>query len=138
MIKSAKALGLTKDELMTDSEQYQFEELRQLLEDQMKELVHKAKDAVNVLSREGDSSADPLDRATMDSGRESSLRFRERESRLIRKILAALQKMDEGGYGICESCGNDIPYSRLKARPVTSYCIRCKTKMENWEKTVGL
>ncbi len=138
MNKSAEISGLTKDELMTNSEQYQYEELRQLLEDQMKELVHKAKEAVNVLSREGDSSADPLDRATMDSGRESSLRFRERESRLIRKILAALQKMDEGDYGICESCGNDIPYSRLKARPVTSYCIRCKTKMENWEKTVGL
>lgn len=104
----------------------------------MTELVNKAKETVYVLSKEGDSSADPLDRATMDSGRESSLRFRERESRLIRKIVVTLRKMDEGVYGICESCGDDIPFSRLKARPVTSYCIQCKTKMETYEKAVGI
>ncbi|MGD8835385.1 MAG: TraR/DksA C4-type zinc finger protein [Desulfobacteraceae bacterium] len=123
---------------MTNSEQLQFKDLRQLLEDQMTELVNKAKETVYVLSKEGDSSADPLDRATMDSGRESSLRFRERESRLIRKIVVTLRKMDEGVYGICESCGDDIPFSRLKARPVTSYCIQCKTKMETYEKAVGI
>ena len=123
---------------MIDSERPQLEALRQHLEDQMAELVYKAKEAVNVLSKEGGNSADPLDRATTDSCRESSLRFRERESRLIRKIMAALEKMDEGVYGICESCGDDIPLSRLKARPVTSYCIQCKTKMESWEKAVGI
>jgi DnaK suppressor protein len=117
---------------------YHFEEFRQLLEDQLAGLLIKAKETVNVLLVEGGNSADPLDRATLDSGRDYNLRFRERESRLIRKIKTAMEKMDEGVYGICESCGDDIPLGRLRARPVTSYCIQCKTKMETWEKAVGI
>jgi DnaK suppressor protein len=117
---------------------HHFEEFRQRLEDQLAELLNKAKETVNVLLVEGSNSADPLDRATLDSGRDYNLRFRERESRLIRKIKTTMQKMDEGIYGICESCGDDIPLSRLRVRPVTAYCIQCKTKMETWEKAAGI
>lgn len=122
---------------MINSKLHNIAEFRTLLEDQMAELIIKAKEAVTVLSKEGENSPDPLDRAALDSGREDSLRFRERESRLIRKIKTTLQKMDEGVYGICEACGDDIPLSRLRARPVTAYCIQCKTRIENWEKAVG-
>jgi DnaK suppressor protein len=116
-----------------------YEEFRQLLDDTIMELLLKAKETVSSLTKEDEhSAADPLDRATLDSVLENSLRFRERESRLIRKIRTALQKMDEGLYGICESCGDDIPLSRLRARPMTAYCIQCKTKMENWEKAAGI
>ncbi len=115
-----------------------YEEFRQLLDETIVELLLKAKETVSSLVKEGEHSADPLDRATLDSVMENSLRFRERESRLIRKIRTALQKMDEGLYGICESCGDDIPLSRLRARPMTAYCIQCKTKMENWEKAAGI
>lgn len=111
---------------------------KQQLELQLAELLMRADETVSVLSREGEATADPLDRAALDSGRENNLRFRERESRLIRKIKTALEKIDEGVFGICESCGDDIPLARLKARPVTAYCIQCKTKMESWEKAVGL
>jgi DnaK suppressor protein len=123
---------------METLKQYHFEEFRQLLEDQLAGLLIKAKETVNTLLVEEGNSADPLDRATLDSGRDYNLRFRERESRLIRKIKTAMEKMDEGVYGICESCGDDIPLGRLRARPVTSYCIQCKTKMETWEKAVGI
>jgi DnaK suppressor protein len=112
--------------------------IRQQLEQQLAELLIRANETVGDLSKEGEAFADPLDRAALDSGREHNLRFRERESRLIHKIKTALQKMDEGDFGICESCGEDIPLSRLMARPVTAYCIQCKTRMENWEKAVGL
>jgi DnaK suppressor protein len=115
-----------------------YEEFRQLLDNTIVDLLLKAKETVSSLTKEGEHSADPLDRATLDSVLENSLRFRERESRLIRKIRTALQKMDEGLYGICESCGDDIPLSRLRARPMTAYCIQCKTKMENWEKAAGI
>ena len=115
-----------------------YEEFRQLLDNTIMELLMKAKETVSSLTQEGEPSADPLDRATLDSVMENSLRFRERESRLIRKIRTALQKMDEGLYGICEACGDDIPLSRLRARPMTAYCIQCKTKMENWEKAAGI
>jgi DnaK suppressor protein len=115
-----------------------YEEFRQLLDNTIVDLLLKAKETVSSLTKEGEHSADPLDRATLDSVLENSLRFRERESRLIRKIRTALQKMDEGLYGICEACGDDIPLSRLRARPMTAYCIQCKTKMENWEKAAGI
>jgi DnaK suppressor protein len=110
---------------------------KRLLEQQFEELLIRAEETVSSLSKDDESTADPLDRAVLDSGRENNLRFRERESRLIRKIKAALEKIDEGIFGICESCGENIPLPCLKARPVTAHCIQCKTKLENWEKAVG-
>ena len=59
-----------------------------------------------------------------------ALRLRDRERRLIRKIQAALKRMDDGIYGICEECGEEISIPRLKARPVTRLCINCKARQE--------
>ncbi len=107
------------------------------LQQELEELLSRADETVSYLTTTGETTADPLDRAAVDSGRESNLRFRERESRLIRKIKTALEKIEDETFGICESCGEDIPISRLKARPVAAHCIKCKTKMENWERAVG-
>jgi DnaK suppressor protein len=115
-----------------------FSVFKRQLEQQLNELLIRAEEAVSLLSKEGETTADPLDRAALDCGREHNLRFRERENRLIGKIKTALEKIDEGIFGICESCGEDIPLARLKARLVTAYCIKCKTRMEDWEKAVGL
>jgi DnaK suppressor protein len=49
-----------------------------------------------------------------------------------------LERLEEGTFGICESCGEDISEERLKARPVTTLCIDCKKKQENDEKLRGL
>lgn len=111
---------------------------KELLQQELEDLLARADETVSNLSKSGETIADPLDRAAVDSGRESALRFRERESRLIRKIKTALAKIDEETFGICESCGEEIPMSRLKARPVTAHCIQCKTMMENWERAAGL
>lgn len=108
-----------------------------LLQQELEALLTRADETVSYLTKMGETTADPLDRAAVDSGRESNLRFRERESRLIRKIKTALEKIEDETFGICESCGGDIPVPRLKARPVASHCIKCKTKMENWERVVG-
>ena len=53
------------------------------------------------------------------------------------KISQALTRIEEGTYGICEVCGGEISIKRLKARPVTTYCIGCKNKMEAMERAVG-
>jgi DnaK suppressor protein len=81
--------------------------------------------------------ADPLDRATVESDRIRALRIRDRESMLIKKIRQSLEDIENGEYGICEDCGEDISIKRLKARPVTSLCIGCKTKRESMEKLTG-
>lgn len=73
---------------------------------------------------------DPTDRASMESNRNSVLRIRDRERKLIFKIQEALQRLEAGEYGICEECGEDIGIERLKARPVTTLCISCKSNQE--------
>lgn len=78
--------------------------------------------------------ADPLDRATLESNRNFTLRLRDRERVLVRKIQEALQRIETGSFGICEECGEAIDKERLLARPVTTLCIDCKEEQERVEK----
>jgi DnaK suppressor protein len=110
---------------------------KDLLTQWLEELLVHAGDTVESLLASQPNLADPLDRASFESERITELRIRDRESMLIKKILASLKDIENGDYGICEDCGEDIAIGRLKARPVTSYCISCKTKRENVEKLTG-
>lgn len=78
--------------------------------------------------------ADPVDHGTEETWRSFSLRIHNRENRLILKIHQSLRDIEEGSYGICENCGEDIGLRRLQARPVARHCIRCKTQMETMER----
>lgn len=78
---------------------------------------------------------DVSDQASAETDQNFSLRIREREQRLLKKIDEALGRLASHTYGICESCGSEIPYKRLKARPVTTLCIECKTSQEEQEKS---
>jgi DnaK suppressor protein len=77
---------------------------------------------------------DVSDQASAEAEQNFTMRIREREQRLIKKIDEALERMDQNIYGICERCEEEIPYPRLKARPVTTLCINCKTLEEQEEK----
>jgi DnaK suppressor protein len=77
---------------------------------------------------------DPTDRASLESDRNFELRIRDRERRLIGKIREALDRIEDGEFGECEDCGDQIGEARLKARPVTTLCIECKTEQERQEK----
>ena len=81
---------------------------------------------------------DPNDRATIESGRSFELRIRDRERKLLSKIDEAIARIDDGSYGICEDCDEEIGLKRLEARPVTTLCIDCKTIQETKEKSKGL
>jgi DnaK suppressor protein len=61
-------------------------------------------------------------------------RLRERERGLLAKIEEALQKIEQGVYGECESCGEEIGLKRLEARPVAELCIDCKSEQERMER----
>ena len=78
---------------------------------------------------------DIIDRAVHEEQLSFALRIRERERLFSRKIKHALRRIEEGTYGICEGCGEDIPIARLKARPDTNYCLDCKTRMEAQERS---
>ena len=111
---------------------------RQMLENELAVLFANAETAVmELIGVSSDSEPDPLDRATTEISRTSAYRIRSRESRLIKKIRQRLHDIEAGTYGICEDCEEPISIERLKARPVTSYCIACKIRREVIEKAVG-
>jgi DnaK suppressor protein len=62
------------------------------------------------------------------------LRMRDRERKLLSKIDEAVARIQDGSYGLCEECGGAIGIERLKARPVTTLCIDCKSSQEAREK----
>ena len=77
---------------------------------------------------------DVSDQASAEEDQRFSMRIMEREQKLLKKVNEALDRMKNQTYGICEQCGEDIPYKRLKARPVTTFCIECKTLQEQKER----
>ncbi|MGH7766406.1 MAG: RNA polymerase-binding protein DksA [Candidatus Binatia bacterium] len=102
---------------------------RKLLNERKQELLTEAGKTVDGMDENG-NFPDPSDRASMESDRNFTLRIRDRERKLIAKIEEALQRLEEGSYGVCEECGEKIGTPRLKARPVTTLCIDCKSLQE--------
>lgn len=110
----------------------ELEKLKKTLEKQLHQLQQDfGKDLVEMHTP---LMADINDQATLESERSFGLRIKDRERKLIGKVQEALKKMSDGTYGICESCDEPIAVKRLAARPVTSYCINCKSEMEEEER----
>ncbi|HEY3308824.1 MAG TPA: RNA polymerase-binding protein DksA [Desulfuromonadaceae bacterium] len=107
---------------------------RSMLSDEMKSLLGEADKTVTEMTSDSSNFPDPTDRATQESDRSFELRIRDRERRLINKIKDALDRIDNGDFGVCEECGEDISEARLKVRPVTTLCINCKMEEEQKEK----
>lgn len=108
-----------------------------ILKRQLRELLQQAGATVAGLLDQTDQEPDPLDRASLELERNYKLRIRDRESRLIKKIIQSLKDIEDNTYGICQMCGDDISIARLKARPVARHCIACKRKMEQLERVAG-
>jgi len=107
---------------------------KDLLNNKLGALLQEAEKTVSGMTDEEETFPDPTDRAAMESDRNFLLRIRDRERRLILKIKAALERIDENTFGICEVCGEEISEKRLKVRPVTTLCIDCKAREEAKEK----
>jgi DnaK suppressor protein len=116
-----------------DAERLEF--FRALLKERLDALIDEAKATVTDLAEGEENYADPTDRAAAESDRSFLLRIRDRERKLISKIQEALQRVEEGTFGVCETCGEEIGEKRLEARPVTTLCIDCKTEAEKKERT---
>jgi DnaK suppressor protein len=112
-----------------------IKEFKILLQQRLDELIGEAHSTVSDLIEGEDNFPDPTDRATAESDRNFMLRIRDRERKLIFKIREAMQRIEDGSFGECDNCGDDIGVKRLLARPVTTLCIDCKTEMESIEKS---
>ena len=111
---------------------------KELLTRRLDELLNQADNTVSGMTSPKENFPDPTDRASLEADRNFMLRIRDRERKLILKIRDALLRIDSGTYGICDTCGSEISIKRLKARPVTTQCIECKTKEEAMESALGL
>jgi DnaK suppressor protein len=115
-----------------------LEYFRQLLENELSRLLDNAGTAVfELISTTAENEPDPLDWTARELDLNSRYRIRSRESRLIKKIKDSLNAIEDESYGICEDCEEPISMERLKARPVTRFCIACKMRRERYEKAIG-
>ena len=101
----------------------------------LNENLEKAQDTVIDITHVKDRFSDELDQTAVAVHMGFALRIRDREAKLIRKIRYAFERLQDGTFGICEECGEEIPLKRLKARPVTTLCIGCKEEQEAEERT---
>lgn len=114
-----------------------IEKFKQQLLDKREEILNEAGRTLSDMTDQNENVPDPNDRATLESGRSFELRIRDRERKLLSKIEEALERVDEGEFGVCEDCGEEIGIKRLEARPVTTLCIECKTIQEKKERSQG-
>jgi DnaK suppressor protein len=110
---------------------------RKLLEGRKRDILQESERAVGAMNNESEEAcADPTDRAALESDRNFLLRMRDRERKLLSKISEAFARLEDGSYGRCEECGGEIGFERLKARPVTTRCIACKSAQEEREQKI--
>lgn len=116
--------------MLSDKDKKYF---KKWLTQRLNESLEKAHETLAEISDLRDKLPDEMDQASLSSDLGFSLRIRDREAKLIGKITDALKRLEDGTFGICEECGEEIPFKRLVARPVTTLCIECKEAQETEE-----
>lgn len=97
-------------------------------------LAHDSGVTLQDMQTESTLYPDPSDRASLEAERITTLRIRDRERKLVVKVEEALERIQSGGFGLCESCEEPIGKARLEIRPVTTLCIQCKEIQERGER----
>ena len=120
------------EEYMNDM---QLEYFRQKLENWKKSIVSQSVDTLEDLRQGGLNQPDEIDRASMETDKSLDLRTKDRIRKLIAKIDAALDRIEDGTYGYCEETGEPIGLDRLEARPVATLSIEAQERHERMEKT---
>ena len=101
------------------------------------ELLKESSQTLNNLQTENEAKSDITDRASEEIDRSFELRTRDRERKLINKIDAALQRIEDGSYGYCDETGDPISIKRLEARPVATLSLEAQEMHEKAEKRIS-
>ncbi len=113
----------------------QLKKFKTLLTEKRDEIVKKAKQTLEEdMSLDSNDLPDEMDLASSEYLQSFTFRLRGREKAFLEKIQKALVKIDDGTFGVCEECSEEISVKRLEARPETTLCIRCKEDQERIEK----
>ena len=112
-----------------------MEKFKKLLTQQKEDLLKNARRTLSGdIHLDPDDFPDEIDTASSEMNLAFQGRLRERERGLISKINQALEKIEDGVYGECEACGEQISLKRIQARPVAELCIDCKAEQEQLER----
>lgn len=108
----------------------QLEMFRKILKDRLTALETAAASRLGELVDQRDVLADTTDIASEESDRDMTLRMQDHERKIVDEIRAALKRLQDGEYGVCEACGDEVGERRLLARPTARHCIDCMTEIE--------
>ena len=132
-LTEADILKMPENDYMSDTQLAFF---RGLLTQQKEELLANAAKTSERLS-ETPNVPDPADRATIEEEYALELRTRDRERKLLKKIEAAVLRIDDKKYGWCEETGEPIGLARLLARPTATLCLEAQQRRELKQKMFG-
>lgn len=133
VLTAEEILKMPDDDYM-NAQQLEF--FRRRLTDLEKELrANAGQTTVNL--RETTVVPDPADRATIEEEHALELRTRDRERKLLKKVQAAIKRIDDGDYGYCEETGDPIGVARLMARPTATLSLEAQQRRELKQKMYG-
>ena len=113
----------------------EMQKFRKALEEQRNEILENARKTLSgEIHLDPDDFPDEIDTASSEMNLSFQGRLREREHGLLAKIYRALDRIEQGIFGECESCGEDISTKRIQARPMAQLCIDCKAEQEQQER----
>ena len=135
MTKLPKNYKPTQKEKFMNAKMKEY--FRQKLVSWKKDLLKESSQTLNNLQNENEAKPDITDRASEEIDRSFELRTRDRERKLINKIDAALQRIEDGSYGYCDETGDPISIKRLEARPVATLSLEAQEMHEKSEKRVN-
>ena len=122
----------------TDKEPFMNERQREYFRQKLlawkEEILREAKATLVQLQDENQNHPDLADRASSETDRAIELRARDRQRKLIAKIDAAIQRIDDGSYGYCEETGEPISLKRLEARPIATLSVEAQERHERRER----
>ena len=135
MTKLPKNYKPTQKERFMNAKMKEY--FRQKLVSWKKDLLKESSQTLNNLQNENEAKPDITDRASEEIDRSFELRTRDRERKLINKIDAALQRIEDGSYGYCDETGDPISIKRLEARPVATLSLEAQEMHEAAEKRIS-
>ena len=111
-----------------------LESFTAILNTMKEKTMAKMRDGMDELAGEVLLPPDIVDRASMEADRNFALLMRERDRQALAGIREALARIESGEYGVCRECEEDIAEARLKAQPMATLCIHCKSRREDEER----
>ena len=135
MTKLPKNYKPTKKEKFMNAKMKEY--FKQKLINWKNDLLKESTQTLSNLQNENEAKPDITYRASEEIDRSFELRTRDRERKLINKIDAALQRIEDGSYGYCDETGDPISIKRLEARPVATLSLEAQEMHEKAEKRIN-